>query len=517
MDSAKQTLLPVWRLAADWGWLALVALLPITSVPLIVRLVGSNSVAAPSGLVLAALALVWLLPYLLSGRGKIARLSLPLFGFISVAVLATLLAVFVSIPTFRETNLRAHDMQALVTLGIGVCFYLAAATLPADSGRIKATLRWVNWGGLALIGWGLVQAAAWQVTGGYPQWINNIQGVVSVSDLGKYYGRVSSFAAEPSWVGHQLNMLYLPLWLASTLKRYTVHRLRIWIFTFENVLLAGGVVVLLLTFSRVSLMGFMLMAAYLFMRLNLRFSAWLQTRIAGRSDLLRNQCKEVQSPRQRKTIATPKGAAILRRSPVYWAILVAIGLVYAGMLAGLLYGLNRYDRRMGDMFNFRADSESPLLDYARAMQAGSRLVYWYSGWEVFGDHPWLGVGLGNASYFLRENALPAGWNDMEVREMMYRNNSLVNVKNLWVRLLSETGLLGFGFFSAWLIMVWRAARKMEGSAGLGGVLGMAGVLAVLALLLEGFSVDSFAMPYLWIMTGLVTAAAANKIGAQPAG
>ena len=496
MDSAKRALLPAWRLAVDWGWLALVALLPITSVPVIVRLVRSNSVAAPSGLVLAALAVVWLLPYFLWGEGRISRLSLPLIGFVVVAGVATVLAVFVSIPAFRETSILARDIQALVTLVIGLCFYLTAATLPSDSGRIQATLRWINWGGFALLAWGLIQAAAWQVYGGYPQWINNIQGVLSVSDLGKFHGRVSSFAAEPSWVGHQLNMIYLPLWLASTVKRFTAHRLRVWGFTFENALLAGGVVVLALTFSRVSLVGFMLMVAYLFLQLNLRFSAWLKTRIPGRSD---HQIGK-------------KG-----RSPVYWAILAAIGLVYVGLLAGLLYGLSRYDRRMVDMFNFRADSESPLLDYARNMEAGSRLVYWNSGWEVFGDHPWLGVGLGNASYFLKENVIPVGWNDMEVREMMYRHDGLINVKSLWVRLLSETGLLGLGFFAAWVFVMWRAARQMEGSPGLGGVLGLAGVLAVLALLLEGFSVDSFAMPYLWITTGLVSAAAANGIGVNSAG
>jgi O-antigen ligase len=496
VDSAKRALLPAWRLAVDWGWLALVVLLPITSAPLIVRLVGSSSVAAPSGLALAFLAAAWLLPYFLLTGGSIARLSLPLFGFIFAALLATVLAPYVVMPTFQGISILQQDIQALLTLTIGVCFYLTAATLPSDSGRIKTTLRWINWGGLALIVWGLTQAAAWYMTGGYPQWINNIQGVLSVSDLGKYYGRVSSFAAEPSWVGHQLNMLYLPLWLASTLKRYTAHRLRVGVFTVENVLLAGGVVVLLLTFSRVSLLGFMLMVAYLFLKLNLRFSAWLQTRTAPRSG---------------------SQPADKRRSPFYWVILAAIGLVYVGMLAGLVYGLSRYDRRMADMFNFKAASESPLLDYARNMQAGSRLVYWYSGWEVFGDHPWLGVGLGNAGYFLRDNALSVGWNDMEVREMMYRYNGLTNVKNLWVRILSETGLLGFAFFSAWVFMLWRMAWRMENSAGLGGVLGMAGALAVLALLLEGFSVDSFAMPYLWIITGLVSAAAVNVTGAQTAG
>ena len=38
-------------------------------------------------------------------------------------------------------------------------------------------------------------------------------------------------------------------------------------------------------------------------------------------------------------------------------------------------------------------------------------------------------------------------------------------------------------------------------------MGVMGVLEMSRLLTEGFSVDSFAFPYLWITLGLVTAAA----------
>jgi hypothetical protein len=39
------------------------------------------------------------------------------------------------------------------------------------------------------------------------------------------------------------------------------------------------------------------------------------------------------------------------------------------------------------------------------------------------------------------------------------------------------------------------------------ILGLAGQFFILAYLVEGFSMDSFAMPYQWVMTGLISASA----------
>jgi len=38
------------------------------------------------------------------------------------------------------------------------------------------------------------------------------------------------------------------------------------------------------------------------------------------------------------------------------------------------------------------------------------------------------------------------------------------------------------------------------------IFGVAGLLAILAQVFEGFSLDTFALPQLWIMLGLLTAA-----------
>jgi len=91
---------------------------------------------------------------------------------------------------------------------------------------------------------------------------------------------------------------------------------------------------------------------------------------------------------------------------------------------------------------------------------------------------------------------------------------LLNVKSLWVRLLAETGLIGFAVFCSWLYSLGKKFVKRSAiKNSLGGVFALAGVFILCALLAEGFSIDSFAMPYMWIGLGLA-AANANSFDAQ---
>jgi O-antigen ligase len=80
-----------------------------------------------------------------------------------------------------------------------------------------------------------------------------------------------------------------------------------------------------------------------------------------------------------------------------------------------------------------------------------------------------------------------------------------NPKNLWIRLLSETGLLGTTFFIVFMVVMLACAIYMAGKRDrLMKHIGLAGVMSWLAIVVEGFSLDSFAMPTMWIALGLVT-------------
>ncbi|MGD8751930.1 MAG: hypothetical protein PVG14_10935, partial [Anaerolineales bacterium] len=85
---------------------------------------------------------------------------------------------------------------------------------------------------------------------------------------------------------------------------------------------------------------------------------------------------------------------------------------------------------------------------------------------------------------------------------------LITPKNYYVRLLAETGLLGTAMFFAFLI----------GLVGVGLYLwlskepnlrywGAVSLLGLISFSLDAFSFDSFAIPNMWVVFGLITAAA----------
>ena len=349
--------------------------------PLVVQIVRSSSVAAPAGLVLLLLVLFWLIPYFI-GRGSLPRQVVPLLGFVLVVLLSTILAAFLPIPPFKDNSNLVHSLQALMTLVIGVSFYLIATTIHDGSCKIEYTLRLINWSGSIVLLWSLLQTLVWLRLQDYPGWMNDIQGILSTADMYRYQQRATGFTAEPSWLAHQLNMLYLPLWLASTISRYSAHRFKVLRLTFENLLLAGGIVVLSLTLSRAGLVAFMLMLSYLAVKLHFWIKSWLQSRIA--SDL-----------------AADTGNILENRGNFLLSIglMVFMLLIYLGIILAVVYGLSQVDPRMQNVFSYDVNRDNPLLRYGSELRVEARIVYWIAGWEIFNDHPWLGVGLGNSGFF----------------------------------------------------------------------------------------------------------------------
>ncbi|HEX2979276.1 MAG TPA: O-antigen ligase family protein [Anaerolineaceae bacterium] len=473
-----------------WVWAAGILLLPITSMPLVSRLVHSDMVAAPSALPFAWLLGLWFLPFLLK-RGRLSRVSLPLLGFVLVAIAASAAAYFIDIPPLKQRSVLSRETQALLTLAVGVTFYLVTSAWVNTPERLRRTLQLINFAGLAMLLWCGVQAVAFLTNDGYyPEILHRIQQYISVSGL-LYYKRVTGFAFEPSWLAHQLNMLWLPLWVSATIQRTSVHRFRLLGISFENILLAGGLATLFLSFSRVGMLAFMVVVAYLVLLLNLalarRLHAWIQNRFTVRPSMQR----------------------LLGRL-ISLGLLVVFVAVYLGAAYGVVKVGSRYDRRLAKIFETPQETIFSF-QYANQLAFAERTVFWATGWSIFNDHPWIGVGLGNAGYFFDEHLPAFAWALPEVRTLMYRATYLPNTKSLWTRLLSETGLLGFALFAAWLFVIWQSAHTLRSSRNpLDRTVGMAGVITVVSLVVEGFSIDSFALPYLWISMGLVTATIQTK-------
>ena len=147
--------------------------------------------------------------------------------------------------------------------------------------------------------------------------------------------------------------------------------------------------------------------------------------------------------------------------------------------------------------------------FFNSLEFAERYVYWVGGWNIFNLHPILGVGLGNAGFFF-QCALPSyGWVLPEVMDVYLRNAALPNIKSLWVRLLAETGIVGFSSFIAWFYVLFRLSWFIRLSKNpLFRMIGWSGLFVLIAYIVEGFSTDTFALPYLWVSLGIVSAAGA---------
>jgi hypothetical protein len=132
------------------------------------------------------------------------------------------------------------------------------------------------------------------------------------------------------------------------------------------------------------------------------------------------------------------------------------------------------------------------------------MVYWFNGWNSFSQYPWLGVGLGNSGFFFPQFAPAIGWASYEIRNVLFYLPMLPNIKSFWFRLLAETGLAGFSIFLSWFYVLFQSSRfSHHHQDATMKTFALAGQLALLAFIGEGFSIDSFAMPYFWVIAGLI--------------
>ena len=485
--SARKPMKPkVWQSITEVCWALLLLCLPFTSFPALAKLFHGASVAPLSIVFLGILALIFFLPRFIKTR-SIPKQSLPIFVFFLVAALATALAVLIPFESFRNASVSRNALEGLLTVALGIGFYLLTTTIIVDGTTLRKSLQWIYLGGLIAIFTSLIQAVAWQLYGEYPQILWNLQSYFSSSGL-LYRQRVTGVAFEPSWLAHQLNTLYIPLWLGLSVKKVSISKKRIFgIFTFENILLILGAIVLFLSFSRIGWLTTLVVVAFV---------------VFGLADKAMNRWLSKHSEQSGKTVS--RSQHFLSKLGMWVGLLIVFGLVALGL--GVLF--SRIDPRMEQLFNIERLKQFGVLGWASKLSFAERLIYWITGFRVFLAHPWFGVGLGGAGFFFPALVPEFGYGLPEVVRYLFTLNILPNIKNLWVRLLAETGILGFAFYVSWVYLHWREAVQLErsGVSELERALGFTGKLFILALIMEGFSMDTFGLPYYWIALGLVVAA-----------
>jgi len=456
-------------------WLLLILTLPVTTFPLVMKLTKSSSVAPASLLFLIPLVIL-LVPGILRKRIPLPIHVKPVLFFFAYAIITILLAFLRPLPDFKDQTLTGAAIEGAVTLLLGLLFYFVSVSMPNTPGKIDSTLRWINWTGLALVGWSILQMAVQPILPTLFFLFERIQAFFSPNRI--LQDRMLGFAAEPSWLAHMLNLVFLAYWLAASFNGSSVHKWRLGKVTFENILLVLGVIVVVGSLSRGGLLAFMLVVFLIFILLNVRLIKWLVKRFPGR-----------------KRVLLTTG--------------VSVGLIFAylGLLLAGLWGLSKVDPRMKTVFEFSTGQPNALLEYAEDLQFGERVVYWQTGWNIFNEHPLIGVGVGVSGFYFPQYLPDAGWGLTEARKLLYRNSGLLNIKNLWSRLLAETGIIGFALFMSFLVLFGVTSVEMiRKGNGMRKTMGYMGIFFLVALIAEEFSVDSFALPYMWFSMGLVTAA-----------
>jgi O-antigen ligase len=481
------------RLTLDIAWAATILLLPITSFPFLSRLVGNTMVAPASFIPFLWIILFWFVFYIVK-QGILPRETIPFFLFVSVAVLACAIAFFINTPSFKDKGISGEEASAILSLMVGAGFYLVTAGWLVNSpSRLISTLKLVDISGVILLLWSLLQGYyIFLANSHYPGTVVEIQKILSTRGL--FFGRITAFAFEPSWLGHQLNLLFLPFWLAATVAGWSAFRFRLWKISLENILLAIAAVVIIIS-SRVGTLSLFLVLAFLGIYININLAKRLE-----------------------KWMLKHLGPFPLRNKlHTFLPAVLFVLFLGAYALAGvaLVYGASHVDPRLARFFEIAPLTQLKLLTsnvyvFFNYLQFAERFVYWVAGWRIFNLYPLFGVGLGNAGFYF-QHALPSySWSLPEVMELYFRSPNVPNIKSLWVRLLAETGIVGFSSFIAWCLVMFRSAWSIRiDKSGIFKTIGWFGLFVIIALIFEGFSTDTFALPYLWVSLGIVSAVAAT--------
>jgi hypothetical protein len=159
---------------------------------------------------------------------------------------------------------------------------------------------------------------------------------------------------------------------------------------------------------------------------------------------------------------------------------------------------------------WRKGGETTMAGYLDYLGFGARFVYGTAAYNTYTEHPVLGVGLGNYGFYFEEmlpdRPLGAMPEVLRIITPDAGRNRLITAKVFYLRLLAETGIVGAAAFSAFLIAIlgcalflWLSPDKEPR------VWGRASLLGLIAFLMAALSFDSFAIPNMWVVFGLITA------------
>lgn len=481
--SASDRVRRLFDLGSRFVWGIFLISLPVTSFPFFPGGIGGSTLVRPLSIFpLLILVTFVVLPRFFSK--PLPRTLLSLFPFVIVAIVSTLLAVLSGIETLHGVSVMERMARALVTLGIGVAIYLTVSIWPQAQEDLRGTLRWIYAGFLIALVWGTLQAIyVVRFSSPWFDLLSQVQRFISTRRL--FTNRISGLTYEPNWFADQISFLLLPWLLAAVLNGTTVFPWRYRWFTGEFFMLLWALVILPFTYSRAGLVVMLVLVIFGTLFLRRKKAERLKTRSLFHKFHLRR-------------------------------VIEALSLV--GLLSVIVFlagTRNEYFARVWDYWRRKpdqADYISYLSGYFEYLGFGARFSYWQAAYSIFEGHPIMGVGLGNYVFYFDENLpdRPLALYPEVLRLVVPEEgrDRLITAKNLYLRLLAETGIVGLATFIAFVMGVAACglylclSRDPETS-----YWGKAGILGLIAFGLIALSFDSFALPNMWVVFGLITAAA----------
>jgi hypothetical protein len=428
-------------------------------------------VAPFSLLPLAILAPLLLVSFLRTRTIPLPANFKPLFFFLLFALATSLVALLDPPLALRGATLLDRMVRGWVSLLLGLGFFFTAFWMNRSAQDLRYSLKRIYWGLGLTIFWSLIQAVAINTPLIPRQFINHIQLLFSTRAL--LPRRISGFAYEPAWLADQIVIFYLP-WLISSLVTFRPLSRNKWL---EPLLLVGSLIVLVFTFSR----GGLLTAAVGLVLVFIIFGRNLFEKLFQWSALPFRMGKQGVSD------------AVLRIS----LLLLLVLSLFAAVSFLLTYG---YFARVLEV----AEADS-LVDYVVDIGGGPRLAYALAGYEIFVHRPITGIGLGASGLELLQSIPDWSSNLPEVaRQLSPDSNLIPNIKNLYVRLLAETGLPGFWAFLVFSLSFLTIIRNLALSRDRGlSFVAVAGLFAWAAIMVRNFTQDSFTFPVMWIILGML--------------
>jgi len=420
----------------------------------------------PLGLLIPLLLIQW-------GRGKTklnwSAALVPLGALVLFIFAVTSFGTLIDPIPLRGQTYSGRAIRALATLFIGLAFFVSAMWMNKDEADFRFTVRWLLAGLCLDLAWSGLQAVTFYTGLLKKEMVTHWQLAFSMRELVRT-NRISGLAYEPAWLAGQLATTFLPFLFAAVLTDFRITRLK-WL---EPVLLALSSLVLLATYSRGGLLITVAVAGItllLFGR-NLIRGAWTWFVGGFRGRML--------------------------------DILFRVGMIVAilGMLTGaaLFLGRKNFFRRLWET------EAQTLSEYIVDINAGARGAYTTGALAAFEKYPLTGTGLGASGFYIYQN-LPdwALTTVPEIAKQLNPENRLYpNPKNLYVRLLAETGLIGFFLFIAFQFYILgdilSLLRRNESWARFAAV---AGVFAWLAITFYNLTQDSLTTPNIWLVPGIL--------------